>query len=75
MKANYQPWVYIEQKKSEGLAPYASVKDYVAKEYAYRTGLESQDKAFNDLRSKYTIDIQAKMPDSITASYPQLSQR
>mgnify|MGYP000315481143 CR=1 FL=1 len=59
------------QTKQEALVPeFEAVRDYVAREYDYRTEMESQDRVFEELRGKYRIDITASdVPAEIRAKF------
>jgi peptidyl-prolyl cis-trans isomerase C len=51
--------VLIMTKQDPMLPEFAAVRDYVAREYDYRSELESQDRVFRELLAKYKVDITA----------------
>lgn len=51
--------VRVSERAPPTLLPFEEVRDHVAREYAYRNELSAQDGMYDELRSRYTIEIPA----------------
>lgn len=62
--------VYIEKKQDAALADFDQVRDYVAREYEYRSVLESQDNLYRELLGKYDVRITAEdVPAAVKSEF------
>ena len=52
--------VFIDERADARVPAYEDVKDYVAREYAYRAELDAQDRAYRELLGKYRVVITAR---------------
>ncbi|WGL15194.1 peptidyl-prolyl cis-trans isomerase [Microbulbifer bruguierae] len=52
--------VYIETNQPPAMPQFAQVKDFVARQYEYESGLEAQDRVFNELLAGYQVEITAE---------------
>jgi peptidyl-prolyl cis-trans isomerase C len=62
--------VFIEQKEGPRVPDFEEVRDYVAREYEYRSVLETQDQVYKELLDKYEVSITAEnVPAEIRAEF------
>jgi peptidyl-prolyl cis-trans isomerase C len=62
--------VFIQNKEQARVPDFEEVRDYVAREYEYRSALETQDQVYKDLLQKYEVSITAgDVPDKIKAEF------
>jgi PPIC-type PPIASE domain len=62
--------VFIEKKERARVPDFEEVRDYVAREFEYRSALETQDKVYKDLLQNYEVSITAgDVPDEIKAEF------
>jgi peptidyl-prolyl cis-trans isomerase C len=62
--------VFITTKQEPMLPDFAAVRDYVAREYDYRSEMESQDRVFRELLAKYQVSITANdVPANIKSNF------
>jgi len=60
--------VFLESKQGPTLPDFASVRDYVAREYEYQSVLKAQDDVYRELLGNYRVDITAAdVPPDVTA--------
>jgi parvulin-like peptidyl-prolyl isomerase len=52
--------VYVERKEEPRIPDFEDVREYVAREYEYRSVLETQDKVYQELLDKYEVSITAE---------------
>jgi hypothetical protein len=62
--------VFVERKEEARVPDFEEIREYVAREYEYRTALETQDLVFRELLEKYEVDITAgDVPANIKAEF------
>jgi peptidyl-prolyl cis-trans isomerase C len=62
--------VFIERKEEARVPDFEEVRDYVAREYEYRSVLEMQDQVYGELLDKYEVSITAEdVPAEIRAKF------
>lgn len=62
--------VFLEAKEETRMPEFEKVRDFVAREYEYRSVLKSQDRMFKELIDKYKVTITAiDVPDAVRAGY------
>jgi peptidyl-prolyl cis-trans isomerase C len=62
--------IFIERKEEARVPDFDDVKEYVAREYEYRTALDTQDKVYQELLVKYDVDITAdNLPEEVEARF------
>lgn len=62
--------VFVEQKEEPRVPDFEDVRDYVAREYEYRSVLETQDQVYRELLDKYEVRITAEdVPAEIMAEF------
>jgi peptidyl-prolyl cis-trans isomerase C len=62
--------VFIRTKQDSMLPDFAAVRDYVAREYDYRSEMESQDRVYHKLLGNYKVSITANdVPADIKSNF------
>ncbi len=62
--------VFIERKEEARVPDFEEIRDYVAREYEYRSVLETQDQVYGELLDKYEVSITAEdVPAEIRAKF------
>jgi peptidyl-prolyl cis-trans isomerase C len=62
--------VFIERKEEARVPDFEEIRDYVAREYEYRSALETQDQVYGELLDKYEVSITAEdVPAEIRAKF------
>ena len=62
--------VRITTRQDSVLPDFETVRDYVAREYDYRSEMESQDRVFEELLGKYQVNITAAdVPAEIKSNF------
>lgn len=64
--------VFIEEKQMSRIPEFEQVRDLVARQYEYESGMKAQDRVFEELLSKYQVQITAgNIPDEINLSFTE----
>jgi len=62
--------IFIEKKEEARIPKFEEVRDYVAREYEYRSVLKTQDQLYKELLENYKLSISAKdVPANIKAEF------
>jgi peptidyl-prolyl cis-trans isomerase C len=62
--------VFIETRQDSVLPDFEAVRDYVAREFDYRSEMESQDRVFQELLGKYQVEITADdVPEEVKSNF------
>ena len=62
--------VFIETRQDPVLPDFEAVRDYVAREFDYRSEMESQDRVFQELLGKYQVEITASdVPEEVKSNF------
>ena len=64
--------VWIERKQEPAMPEFTQVRDFVARQYEYESGIKAQDRIFQELLAKYQVQITAEhTPGTLNVSFAE----